>query len=165
VLGGNNISEEIKMRTAKLEDIKELKLLIYETIDACYPGAYSYEAIDYFKEYHNTKNILNDILNGYSLILTCGRDMIGTGTLLGSNARRVFVKPAYQNKGLGKRIMHGLEEKAVENGVRIMDLDASFVAYSFYRALGYETQAEDLIPVKNEQNLRYYKMVKKLEDK
>jgi hypothetical protein len=60
--------------------------------------------------------------------------------------------------------MYGLEEKAVEKGVRIMDLDASPVAYSFYRALGYEKQAEDVIPMKDGQSLRYYKMVKKLGD-
>lgn len=60
--------------------------------------------------------------------------------------------------------MDGLEEKAMENGVRIMDLDASLVAYPFYRSLGYKTQAEDLIPVKNGQRLRYYKMVKNLKD-
>jgi hypothetical protein len=43
-----------------------------------------------------------------------------------------------------------------------MDLDASLAAYSFYRALDYETQAEDVIPLRNGQSLRYYKMAKKL---
>jgi len=52
--------------------------------------------------------------------------------------------------------MYGLEENAMEKGIRIMDLDASLVAYPFYRARGYETQAEDVIPVKNRQSLRYY---------
>lgn len=151
------------MRTAKPEDVEILKRLIYKTIDACYSGIYPCEAIDYFKDYHNTENILKDILKGHCLILTCGREMIGTGTLLGSNARRVFIKPLYQKMGLGKKIMLGLEEKAVEEKVRIIDLDASLVAYPFYRTLGYQTQAEEVIPVKNGQNLRYYKMVKNLE--
>ncbi|MDR7666029.1 GNAT family N-acetyltransferase [Methanosarcina sp. Z-7115] len=94
----------------------------------------------------NRTNIFNDIFEGHCLILACRQELIGTGTLLGSNVRRVFVKPEYQKMGLGKRIMDRLEEKAVENGVRIMDLDASLVAYPFYRSLGYKTQAEDLIP-------------------
>ncbi|MHC1755541.1 MAG: GNAT family N-acetyltransferase [Methanosarcina sp.] len=142
-----------------------MKKLIDETIDACYSGIYPCEAIDYFKEYHNTENILNDILKGHCLILTCGIELIGTGTLFGSNARRVFIKPVYQKMGFGKRIMKGLEEKAVEEKIRIMDLDASLVAYPFYRSLGYQTQAEEVIPVKNGQNLRYYKMVKDLKTK
>lgn len=159
------MAEEIIMRIAKPQDADYLRKLVNETIDTCYFHIYSQEAVDYFKDYHNRTNIVNDILEGHCLILTSGKEFIGTGTLLGSSARRVFVKPAYQDMGFGKKIMHGLEEKAMENGVRIMDLDASLVAYSFYRALGYETQAEYVIPVKNGQNLRYYKMIKKLEDK
>lgn len=158
------MTEEIIMRIAEPEDSDSLKELINETIDTCYFLIYPQEAIDYFKDYHNRANIINDILEGYCLILTSGKEFIGTGTLFGSNARRVFIKPAYQNMGLGKRIMYGLEEKAVEKGVRMVDLDASLVAYPFYRALSYETQVEDVIPVKNGQNLRYYKMVKKLGD-
>nr|WP_255680526.1 GNAT family N-acetyltransferase [Methanosarcina sp. DH2] len=97
------------------------------------------------------------------MILTCGKEIIGTGTLLDSNARRVFIKPLYQKVGLGKRIMHGLEDKSVEERVRMLGLDASLVAYPFYRALGYQTQSEEIIPIRNGQNLRYYKMVKNLE--
>lgn len=158
------MTEEIIMRIAEPEDADSLRKLINETIDTCYFHVYPQEAIDYFKDYHNRANIINDILEGHCLILTSGEEFIGTGTLFGSNARRVFIKPTYQNMGLGRRIMNGLEEKAVEKGVRIVDLDASLVAYPFYRALSYETQAEDVIPVKNGQNLRYYKMIKKLGD-
>ncbi len=158
------MAEEIIMRIAESQDVESLRELIHKTIDKCYFCVYPQEAIDYFKDYHNRTNILNDIFEGHCLILACRQELIGTGTLLGSNARRVFIKPAYQKMGLGKRIMYGLEEKAVENGVRIMDLDASLVAYPFYRSLGYKTQAEDVIPVKNGQSLRYYKMVKNLKD-
>lgn len=106
------------METAKPEDIETLERLIYETIDAYYSDIYPCKAVDYFKEYQNTENILNDVLKEYCLILTCGKEIIGTGTLLDSNARRVFIKLLYQKVGLGKRVMHGLEDKAVEEGVR-----------------------------------------------
>lgn len=151
------------MRTAKPEDIEELKTLIHETIEVCYSGAYSCEAIDYFKEYNNTESILNDILKGHLLILTCGKEIIGTGTLLGSNIRRIFVKPEYQKMGLGKRIMYELEKEALEEKVRTMDLHASLTAHSFYTTLGYQVQSEEVVRVKNGQNLRYYIMVKNME--
>lgn len=156
------MAKEIAIRTAGTQDADSLEKLINETIDTCYFGIYPQEAVDYFKDYHNRENIVNDILKGYCLILTIGEESIGTGTLLGSNARRVFVKPEYQKMGFGKRIMYGLEEKAVKKGIKVMDLDASLVAYPFYKALGYETQVEDMIPVKNGQSLRYYKMTKEL---
>ncbi|MDY9924855.1 GNAT family N-acetyltransferase [Methanosarcina sp.] len=120
------------METAKPEDIETLERLIYETIDAYYSDIYPCEAVDYFKEYQNTENILNDVLKEYCLILTCGKEIIGTGTLLDSNARRVFIKLLYQKVGLGKRVMHGLEDKAVEEGVRMLDLGSSLVSYPFY---------------------------------
>jgi len=140
-----------------------LKTLIYGTIDACYSSAYSCEAIDYFKEYNNTESILNDILKGHFLILTCGKEIIGTGTLLGSNIRRIFVKQEYQNMGLGKRIMHELEKAALEEKIMIMDLHASLTAHSFYMDLGYKIQSEEVVQIKNGKNLRYYIMVKNLE--
>lgn len=115
----------MQMRTAKPEDIQELKTLIYETIDKCYSDTYSCEAIDYFKEYNNTESILNDILKGHFLILACGKEIIGTGTLPGSNIRRIFVKPEYQNMELGQRIMHELEKEALEEEVRVTDLHTS----------------------------------------
>lgn len=158
------MAEEIIMRIAEPQDADSLRELINETIDTCYFSVYPKEAIDYFKEYHNRTNIVNDILEGHCLTLVSGEEFIGTGTLLGSNTRRVFIKPGYQKMGLGKRIMYELEEKAAGKGIRIMDLDASLVAYPFYRVLGYETQAADAIPMKNGQSLRYYKMVKKLGD-
>ncbi len=156
------MAKEIIMRIAESQDADPLKELINETIDTCYFRIYPQEAIDYFKDYHNRANIVNDILEGHCLILTTEEEFIGTGTLLGSNAKRVFVKPMYQNMRFGKRIMYGLEEKAVEKGIRKIDMDASLVAYPFYKALGYEAQMEDIIPVKNGQSLRYYKMVKEL---
>jgi ribosomal protein S18 acetylase RimI-like enzyme len=156
------VAEEIIMREAEPQDAKSLRELICETIDTCYFRIYPQEAIDFFKDYHNQENIINDILEGHCLILASVKEFVGTGTLLGSNVRRVFIKPAYQKMGLGKRIMYGLEEKAMEKGARIIDLDASLAAYSFYRALDYEIRAEDVIPLKNGQFLRYYKMVKKL---
>jgi GNAT superfamily N-acetyltransferase len=163
VPGGDGISEEIEMRAAKPEDIEELKKLVYGTIDVCYSGTYSCEAIDYFKEYNNTESILDDILKGYFLVITCGKEIIGTGTLLGSNIRRIFVKPEYQNIGLGNRIMHELEKEALEEKIRITDLHASLTAHSFYTALGYQVQSEEVVQIKNGQNLRYYIMVKNLE--
>lgn len=158
------MAKEVIMRIAEPQDADSLRELISETIDICYFRIYPQEAIDYFKEYHNLPKIVNDISKGHCLILDAGEEFIGTGTLLGSNARRVFVKPAYQNMGFGKRIMYGLEEHAMEKGIKVIDLDASLVAYTFYKALGYETQTEDTIPVKNGQGLRYYKMDKKLRD-
>ena len=86
--------------------------------------------------------------------------IIGTGTLLNTNIRRVFVDPSYQHQGLGKIIMRNLEEKALEVGINILDLSSSLVSKRFYDSLGYITQTEDYIDVGNNQKLYYYTMIK-----
>ena len=58
------------------------------------------EAIDYFKDCPSRTNIHNNIFEGHCLILTCRKKLIGTGILIGSNARRVFLKPLYQKMGV-----------------------------------------------------------------
>jgi len=58
---------------------------------------------------------------------------------LKTNIRRVFIDNRFQGQGLGKLIMKKLEEKALEQGQKIVDLLASLVAKKFYDYLGYIT--------------------------
>ena len=45
--------------------------------------------------------------------------------------------------------MKRLEDKAIEWGVKIVDLSASLIPKKFYDSLGYITQAEKSLDVKN----------------
>lgn len=151
----------IKLREFTREDLETVKRLIYKTIDISYHEVYPEEAIEYFKDYHSEEHILNDARVGYTIILDFSEKIIGTGTLLGMNIRRVFIDPSYQRRGFGKLVMHKLEEQAFANGISILDLSASLVSKRFYDSLGYVTQKGDYIPVRNKQKLSYYAMVKK----
>ena len=141
-----------------------MKRLTYKTIEVSYSDVYPEEAIEYFKDYHSEEYILNDARDGYTIILDFSGKIIGTGTLLGTNIRQVFIDPSYQYRGFGKLVMHKLEEQAFANEICILDLSASLVSKRFYDSLGYVTQKEDYIPVRNKQKLIYYAMVKKHDD-
>ena len=153
----------IKLREFRRENLEAVKRLIYKTIDVSYHEVYPEEAIEYFKDYHSEEQILGDGREGYIIILECNGKIIGTGTLLGTNIRRVFIDPSYQYKGFGKSVMRKLEEHAFVNGISFLDLSASLVSKRFYDSLGYKIQKEDYIPVRNKQKLSYYAMVKKLD--
>ena len=154
----------IKLRDFTREDLETVKRLIYKTIEVSYSDVYPEEAIEYFKDYHSGEHILNDAREGSTIILDFSGKIIGTGTLLGTNIRRVFIDPSYQHRGFGKLVMHKLEEQAFANGISILDLSASLVSKRFYDSLGYITQKEDYIPVRNKQKLIYYAVVKKLNE-
>jgi GNAT superfamily N-acetyltransferase len=157
-----NLIQNTKLREFRQEDVEALKRLIYKTIDISYHKVYPEEAIEYFKDYHTEEHILGDAIEGYTIILECDGKIVGTGTLLGTNIRRVFIDPSHQHKGLGKLVMHELEKRALEKGISILDLSASLVSKQFYDSSGYVTQKEDYIPVRNKQKLSYYAMVKTL---
>ena len=153
---------EYHVRDFAAEDLDEVRRLVCATIDACYPDAYPAEAIEYFKQYHSQAHVVDDAGEGYALVVEVDQRIIGTGTLLGANVRRVFVHPAYQHQGFGKLIMRVLEERAWAEGVQAVDLSSSLVSKRFYDRFGYATEKKGSFPVRNGQELVYYAMVKDL---
>ena len=88
----------IKLREFTREDLETVKRLIYKTIEVSYSDVYPEEAIEYFKDYHSEEHILSDARDGYTIILESNGKIIGTGTLLGTNIRRVFIDLSYQHR-------------------------------------------------------------------
>lgn len=152
----------MKIRALEQNDIDKVEQVIYGTIDSCYPKAYCPEAIAYFKEFHSKEKIRKDAEAGNSIVLLDGSEVIGTGTLLNSEIRRVFVLKGYQKHGLGKLIMNRLEEIAIQKGINKAILCASMVSKKFYENLGYKTAKEDRIDLGDGKSLDYYDMYKEL---
>jgi len=154
------MAQGIQIRKLSEEDLPSTYRLIQNTIDISYYEAYPAEAIEFFKDYHSKAHILNDAATGYTIVAECDNEILGTGTLLGTNIRRVFVNPLHQHKGIGELLVQELERKALLERCASLDLEASLVSRQFWESLGFVVQGEDYIPVRNSQKLRYYRMVK-----
>jgi len=139
-----------------------IKSLMHHTIDVCYSDVYSNEAVIFFKEWHCDENVLKDAREGYMIVLEKNGRIIGTGTIVGNEIKRVFLGSAFQKNGSGKVVMEKLEKKALSAGVGVVKLDASLPSKKFYDSLGYKTVAETFLKVKNSKRLDYYKMTKSL---
>ncbi len=150
------------MRKFKLSDLDTVRDLIHKTIDINYLPFYNAEAIKYFKDYHNIKNILKAAKEGYTVVLEKGNRIIGTATLIDNYITRVFVNPKFQKQGFGKLLMQKLETKALVAGTRLVKLDSSLPAKKFYDSLGYKTIRKTFVKVENGKKLDYYKMKKLL---
>jgi len=155
---------DIQIRKLGEEDLQTVYRLIQSTIDISYHEVYPREAIEFFKDYHSKEQILSDAATGYTVVAECNSEVLGTGTLFGTNIRRVFVSPLHQHGGIGKLLVQELERKASFEKLAIIDLEASIVSRQFWESLGFVIQREDYIPVRNSQKLCYYKMVKTLCD-
>lgn len=146
-------------------DLFAVKSLVHRTIAACYPGHYCMEAVRFFANYHNEQAILRDAREGCTLVLEKAGRILGTGTLVGDEIKRVFVDPGLQKHGLGRLIMQRLEEKAASLGIGAIRLDASLPAKAFYDSLGYATIEGAFLHVENGRRLDFFRMHKALESR
>jgi len=148
------------MREFQSTDVAALKSLIHRTIARCYPGQYCAEAIRFFMNYHSDEAIRRDAREGCTVVLERAGRIVGTGTLVGDEIKRVFVDPAAQRLGAGRRIMQYLEDKARSSQVPTIKLDASLPSKAFYDKLGYATMEKAFLPVENGRRLDFFKMQK-----
>ncbi|EJT06758.1 GNAT family N-acetyltransferase [Rhizobium sp. CCGE 510] len=69
---------------------------------------------------------------------------VGTAGLDGDTVRTVFVSPAAQGRGIGRRLMQTAETAASANGIKALHVPASITARNFYARLGYNEVQEIL---------------------
>ncbi|KMQ51700.1 hypothetical protein CHISP_1457 [Chitinispirillum alkaliphilum] len=136
--------------------------IIHRTTLESYTSFYPQEAIDYFISHHSGENISKDIANGNAVCLLKENEIVGTGILVGSAVKRVFVLPEYQGSGFGTMIMDYLETKARERNLEFLYLHSSLPARRFYHGKGYKALTFLSIEVGNGKTLDYYHMGKKL---
>jgi GNAT superfamily N-acetyltransferase len=151
---------EKEIRQANAEDLEEIIDLVHKTTLYSYSKDYSKEAIDYFIEYHSPENIGHDIESGFALVLVQDDLVVSTGTLLGTNIRRVFTLPQYQGQGFGNKVMESLENEAKNRNLNFLDLHSSLPGKTFYDNRKYNTLHFCKIPVENNLTLDYYRMAK-----
>ena len=106
--------------------------------------------------------MISDAASGHTIVVHSGGKLVATGTRAGTTVRRVFVRAAWQRRGIGQRMMAELEAAALAAGIERLDLSASLPAKEFYLRLGYEIVSEEDYEVAPGQHLEYYEMAKEL---
>jgi putative acetyltransferase len=85
--------------------------------------------------------------------------VLGTIGLEGSRVYNFFVAPDKQGSGVGRELLDYVENQARIAGQRLLMVDSSLTAVSFYKARGYQAKGEQL----NESFGRTITMTKKLD--
>jgi len=86
------------------------------------------------------------LVDGERVVATGALVMLGPGAPAGGMIRSVVVDPAFQGRGLGKKIYKHLEEIARERGLADLYL-LTETAESFFQPLGYALIQRDSAPV------------------
>ena len=155
-------AEKLAVRRFRETDLDEVCELVRETIDTSYAAVYPPRVVDFFHQYHEREVVISDAASGHTIVVHSGGKLVATGTRAGTTVRRVFVRAAWQRRGIGQRMMAELEAAALAAGIERLDLSASLPAKEFYLRLGYEIVSEEDYEVAPGQHLEYYEMAKEL---
>lgn len=128
----------MEYRSGRTEDVEYIYRIVQDTIRNVYPKYYLPEIVDMFCEFHNEKNIREDIARGSVYVLLENEEMIGTGTVKENHITRVYVLPEHQGKGFGTYIMNRLEDE-IKKKYSKAEIDASLPACTMYYNRGYRT--------------------------
>ena len=150
----------VKIREFREADLPSVHRLVLNTIDISYRADYTPEVVEFFKDYHSPETIREDAEAGYTIVAVDGGAIVGTGTLRGTNVRRVFIDPARQKQGIGTLIVNELEQKAGRKGMYILDLSSALGARAFWERHGYSVREEHFAPERDGRIIHYYTMTK-----
>lgn len=154
--------KDANIRKFRNSDIGRLQRLIFDTIDASYSGVYPPRAVQFFKEFHAERRIIERGRTGTILVLEENGELVATGCIVGKEILAVFVHPKLQHGGCGKALMQDLEETARQEGVTESELSVSLPSKRFYQGLGYEMVEERSKDVGEGQQLKFWKARKLL---
>ncbi len=143
-------------------DLTAVQRLIWDTIDQCYPAAYSPRAVAYFKQFHSLDAILRRADDGVVLVADSDHGIVGTGALLDGEIAAVFVRPGTQRTGIGTALMDALERAAAEQGLDSVRLYVSLPSLDFYTQRGYRVFDEGALDVGEGEHLGYWQAAKTL---
>lgn len=65
-------------------------------------------------------------------------EIVGTASNKENEIASVYISPDYMGRGVGRQLIHFLEEKIKANGFYNVKVKASFTAYEFYKRVGYQ---------------------------
>ena len=136
----NNKLDDVSIKEIYEEDLIKVKYLIDEVSDFAYKSLIPKEGYEYLKSNLWSLEILKkDAREGYTIVVKDDDKIIGTGTIVGDYISKIYVKPEYHGRGIGKLIVKYLEDKAKSNGVKTIFLASNVSAEKFYTKLGYKT--------------------------
>ena len=147
---------------ANSKDVTHILHIVQTTINKVYPKYYPEDVVKFFLDYHSIDNISKAISEEYILLIENDSKIIGTGSLIRNEIKRMFVLEEYQGSGYGSLLLEQLEHQAFNECYSTVVLDSSFPAFSLYLKKGYEPIEYKKIITPKKQVLCYYRMLKEL---
>lgn len=152
--------DDVMIREFRFGDIDSIKHLIDTTINTSYAMFPTEYRQHWMNEHHSSEQIVAEAREGYTLIVECEREIIGTGNIHQNLIQSVLIHPNYQRQGYGTALIHRLEEHARNHAVNTVRVTALTLSKPFFERLGYQTFSEHYFRDESLKQFRYYRMEK-----
>lgn len=138
------------VQPATLADLDDIRAVHTSAIQATCASSYSPEQVTAWLAHLTPERYRQTFDEGGQFVaLQCGI-VVGLGKLhlASATVNAVYVAPFAQGFGVGRTLLQTLEATAAEAGLRLLTLNATLNAESFYRAAGWLSDglAEHLLP-------------------
>ena len=135
----------MEIRLFKQEDAIETAQVVAEALRTSNRRDYSEKYIEDTISSHSADVLTERAKAGHMYVVCDESRIIGCGAIAGywgsvteSILLTIFVLPEYQGKGIGKQIIHTLENDEFFLRAKRIEIPASITAVEFYRKMGYD---------------------------
>lgn len=135
----------MEIRRFRPEDAAETAQMVAVTLRISNARDYPPEYIEYNIRSHSPEVLLRRAEEGHMYVACDGLKIVGCGAIApywGSETESIlltiFVLPEYQGKGVGKAIIHTLEQDEYYLRAARVEIPASITGVEFYKRMGYE---------------------------
>jgi putative acetyltransferase len=126
------------IRRATSVDAQEIYHLHIDSIRMICAADYTPEQIKAWADPKQPQDYIDAMANGEIIFVAEESDRLsGFASLFGSEVRAVYVSPAAVRKGVGAALLAAVESKAIDAGLKTLDLRSSLTAVPFYVSQGY----------------------------
>ncbi len=139
------MSGDDTIRRFRADDAQEVAALVAQTLRTVNSRDYSQEYIEATVSSHSAGVLTERAKQGHMYVACDGARIVGCGAIAGywgseteSILLTIFVLPAYQGRGIGRRIVQTLERDEFFLRAKRIEVPASITAVGFYRKMGYD---------------------------
>jgi len=136
------VNSRVIIRQAIKDDLAAMSFLRHEAILETNQQAYSQQQLLQWSRVQPTKRTRTRITDGCVLIGTSRGQIVASNSLDLDQAEMVglFISPAFQGQGLGRRMVGEIERLAIQFGMTQLRVEAASPAIGFYRHCDYLTR-------------------------
>jgi D-alanyl-D-alanine carboxypeptidase len=136
------VNARVIIRPAVKEDLEAISRLRTESILETDQDAYSMEQLQQWAAVQNEERTLERIIDGCVLLGMSGKRAVATNGLDLDECEMIglFVRPAFQAQGIGRRMVKEIERLAIRFGIVGLRAEAARPSASFYHSCGYRGQ-------------------------